>query len=81
MQIKVKLFAILREIAACDEVTLDLPQETSCEEALLHLEGTIPGLFSILRRCLVAVNGRYAQPDTRILADDEVAILPPVSGG
>ena len=81
MQIKVKVFAILKEVVGREEIVLDLPQETSCEEALLHLEGTIPGLFSILRRCLVAVNGRYAQPDTRILADDEVAILPPVSGG
>lgn len=81
MKVTVKFFALVREIAACDEATLDLPQETSCEEALLHLENTIPGLFSILRRCLVAVNGRYAHPDTRILVDDEVAILPPVSGG
>ena len=81
MQIKVKLFAALKEMAGWSETILDLPGQVSCSEVLLRLQNEIPDLVSILDSCFVAVNGRCADKNVYVSAEDEVAILPPVSGG
>ncbi len=81
MRIKVKLFAIAKEIAGGDETVLEVPNEISCEEVLLRLRTKIPALFSVLELCLVVINGRYVDKTTDVSEGDEVAILPPVSGG
>ena len=39
------------------------------------------GFSALLPRCRVWVNGEPAEPTTVLSADDEVAVLPPVSGG
>ena len=81
MGIRIKLFAVLKEIAGRSETILEAPKEISCEEVLFQLRNEIPNLASILESCLVAVNGRYADKNVYVSAEDEVAILPPVSGG
>ena len=81
MKVKVKLFAILREIAGCGETMFEVPEEVSCEEVLFHLQTEIPALSSVLEPCLVAINGRYVDKAIKVSEGDEVAILPPVSGG
>ena len=81
MRIKIKLFAILKEITGRNETVLEVPDEVSCAQILFHLRDEIPDLFSILDSCFVAVNGRYADKNMYVSAEDKVAILPPVSGG
>ena len=81
MQIKIKLFAALKEIAARNEAILEVPSEISCQEILLHLQNEIPALSPILESSLVAVNGAYVDKNEHVSEEDEVAILPPVSGG
>jgi molybdopterin converting factor small subunit len=81
MRVRMRLFGPLREIAAAGEVWRELPVGGSVADLLASLRGE--GVFpeKILRASAVAVNQEYAQP-ARILHDgDEVAILPPVSGG
>lgn len=80
MKIKIKLFAILGEIIG-RETTIETPKEISCADVLLHLQNKAPEVSLILRSCLVAVNGRYADQNVSVCDQDEVAILPPVSGG
>ena len=82
MRVTVKLFALLREMADRSEMVLEVPDEISCGEVLLRLRDEIPNLLPILERCFVAVNGRYVDDKSMHLSTrDEVAILPPVSGG
>lgn len=77
-----RLFAILRERAGRDAVEVDLDEDTTVAGALSKLS-EMPELAGILGRLPVtmAVNREYATPGTRISAGDELALIPPVSGG
>jgi len=82
MTVSVKLFAILRERAGSGSVELDLPADATVADALEAL-GREPGLGELIGRMPVAmaVNRDYAQPATVLAAGDELALIPPVSGG
>ena len=81
MRVRVLFFGMLRESAgkSCDEI--ELPQTASVRDVLQHYETQIPRLRGAIDALAVAVNQQYAGPDTKLSADDEVALLPPVSGG
>jgi len=81
LKIKVRFFASLKEIAGQSETIMDVPEDISCEHILQHLKENIPALSEILESSLVAVNGTYVQKENFVTAEDEVAIMPPVSGG
>jgi molybdopterin synthase catalytic subunit len=70
----VRLFAGLRERAGSSHVDVDLPDDAVVAD-LLAVMGLAPG------QCVVALNREYAPADARVLATDEVAMIPPVSGG
>jgi molybdopterin synthase catalytic subunit len=76
MQIRVRLFAGLRERAGRDAVELDLPDGATVAEALAQLEPVTDGV-----RAVLAVNREYADPSAPLHEGDEVALIPPVSGG
>lgn len=81
IRVRVKLFSILRERAALGELELLLNKNSCCRDAILRLKSIFEFPESILERSLVAVNGVYATGDTFLLDEDELALLPPVSGG
>ena len=81
IEIKVKLFAILREMAAREEFPLTLSKGDSCHDALFRLQTLFGFPGPLLERCLVAVNGVYADRRELLREGDEIALLPPVSGG
>ena len=60
---------------------IDLPEGGTVRDLLRHLEAQIPGLKKLLPSLALAVNHEYAGPDTVLRPNDEVALLPPVSGG
>jgi molybdopterin synthase catalytic subunit/molybdopterin converting factor small subunit len=72
----VRLFAGLRERAGCDELELDLPEGARVADALAELEDLAPGVSLVL-----AVNREYADADAVLSPGDELAVVPPVSGG
>jgi molybdopterin synthase catalytic subunit len=76
MQVRVRLFAGLRERAGSPELALELPDGASVGDALAQLSGLTEGVPVVL-----AVNRQYAQHDDILQAGDEVALIPPVSGG
>jgi molybdopterin synthase catalytic subunit len=81
MQIRLRLFASAREILGQRELMLEVPEGTCGVELLRILVSAHPGLEGLAPSLTFAVNQEYADAD-RILADgDEVALLPPVSGG
>jgi molybdopterin converting factor subunit 1 len=81
MRIRVKLFAILRERAGAQDVSLDLPDGSRIAHAADALLKQFPQLSSYLPRVAYAVNQTYAKPDTVLNDGDELALIPPVSGG
>lgn len=76
VKVRVRLFAALRERAGSGSVEIELPAGASVSDvwAPLGLGAEPPGL-------LYAVNRAYAAPATPLAPDDEVAVIPPVSGG
>ena len=81
IRVNVKFFAVARDIAGSDEVVLTLPDGSTSADVLASLEATYPRLREWKGRLRMALNCDYA-PGTVLLNDrDEVAIIPPVSGG
>jgi molybdopterin converting factor subunit 1 len=76
MTVRVRLFAILRERAGHAEVELELPDSARVNDALAALSDVIAGLTVVM-----AVNREYVSGDTPLRPGDELALIPPVSGG
>ncbi len=76
MEVTVRLFAILRERAGASQVVLDLPDGSRVDDALAELNGLADGLPLVM-----AVNREYARGDRELDPGDELALIPPVSGG
>jgi MoaE-MoaD fusion protein len=81
MLVRVLFFGMLREIAGKPAEDVDLQDGASIRDVLAHYRAQIPQLNDFLSSVACAVNQHYAGPDTKLRAGDEVALLPPVSGG
>ena len=82
MFIDVRLFAVLRERAGRESVTVEVPDGATVRDAVAAVAGT-PGLADVMERLSVvmAVNREYADDDSVLREGDELALIPPVSGG
>jgi molybdopterin converting factor small subunit len=80
MNINVLAFGIAKEILGGAQVGVSLSDNVSVGALKISLEKWYPELKR-LTSFAIAVNGAYAGPDTIIQPGDEVAIIPPVSGG
>ena len=76
MQITVRLFAGLRELAGTGRRELELPEGSSSADVWPAL-----GLGDEPAGLLYAVNREYAEPGRKLSDGDEIALIPPVSGG
>jgi molybdopterin converting factor subunit 1 len=81
MRINVKLFAILRERAGASEIALELRDGATIADARQQLSLELPSLRALIDRAAFAVNQTYAKPDVKLNEGDELALIPPVSGG
>jgi molybdopterin synthase catalytic subunit len=81
MRLRVRLFAIQRELAGTREVTLELADGATIEAAWAALVERYPLLRPGRPSVRFARNGVYADPDTMLSDGDELACIPPVSGG
>jgi molybdopterin synthase catalytic subunit len=81
MRVRVRLFAGLREAAGNDKLELELPDGASVEDAWRSLAGSHPALEPRRASLAAAVNRAYAGFDAALSDGDEVAFIPPVSGG
>jgi len=79
MQVDVRLFAHYREVAGTGHLRLELPEGSTVADARRALEAAHPGLD--LAGGMAAVNEELVPPDAPLRDGDEVAFLPPVSGG
>ena len=81
MHIRVRLFAMQRELAGTREVALDLPDGADVAAAWDGLVAIHPVLAPGRDSVRFARNGAYAEAATALADGDEVAMIPPVSGG
>ncbi len=76
MDVRVKLFAVLRERAGADELPLTLPDGARVGDVLTQLSDVTAGCPVVM-----AVNQEFADASVVLHAGDELALIPPVSGG
>ncbi len=81
MRVRVLFFGMLKDIVGKSADAVDLPEGASVRDVLVRYESKIPRFKESLPSLALAVNQQYAGPDTILRPDDEVALLPPVSGG
>ena len=81
MQVRVLLFAAARERVGKSEIFVELHEPTSAGELRERVITAHPALAPLQRVLRVAVNEALVADDARIEAHDEIALLPPVSGG
>ncbi len=81
MKVRVLFFGVLKELAGKSSDAIELQEGSRVRDVLLHYSSAAPKLESWLPSIALAVNQQYAGADTKLKANDEVALLPPVSGG
>lgn len=81
MTIKVRLFAVIADIAGARELEIELPDEATGRELLDELKARFPKLAGLEPSLKLAVNQEYVSWDHKLSPADEVALIPPVSGG
>ena len=81
MRIRVRLFAIHRELAGAREVPIELADGATVEDAWRAMTERHPLLAPGRPSVRFARNGDYAEPATILIDGDELAFIPPVSGG
>jgi len=81
MRITVRFFAILKDRAGVPEMSLDLPLDATVSVAVAMISERFPAIKSDLKRTALALNRSYEKPETILHDGDELALIPPVSGG
>lgn len=81
MRVTVRLFARLRDLTGAAEFERDVSPGSTAGSIWRELVGEYPVLSGYERSISVAVNADYARMDRPVADGDEVAFLPPVSGG
>ena len=81
MHVTIRLFARLRDLAGTHELACDLPADATVAGAWRALVASHPALAPYGSSVSAAVNDDYAKLDARVHDGDDVAFLPPVSGG
>ena len=81
MRVTVRLFARLRDLAGSGELVRDVPAPATVESVWRSLVADLPEMHQYERTMSVAVNADYSKMSAQVSDGDEVAFLPPVSGG
>lgn len=81
MTIQIRLFAILRERAGVSEFKIECPEGSLVSHAVAQIQQRFPIIAAYCNRAAYAVNCSYAQANTILHDGDELALIPPVSGG
>lgn len=78
--LSVLLFGIVKDLTGQSTLTLSLPAGSRVSDLLDLIKTQYPALTEI-KSILVAVNSEYAEASTILQPTDEIALIPPVSGG
>ncbi|HTE89956.1 MAG TPA: molybdenum cofactor biosynthesis protein MoaE [Terriglobales bacterium] len=81
MLVRILFFGVLKDLAGQGGESLNLPEHATLGDALRHYEARIPRLKELASSIAMSVNQEYAGPKAKLSQGDEIAFLPPVSGG
>ena len=81
IRVKLLLFAVLRDIVGADEQNLTLTKGATADEVWQSLRERHSSLSGYQHAPMTAVNMQYVQPSAVLNDGDELAFIPPVSGG
>jgi molybdopterin converting factor subunit 1 len=81
MIVHVRLFARARDLAGTDSLGLELPDDATVADLRRRLATDYPALAGLLERSALAVESEFAADSRQLRDNEEIALLPPVSGG
>ena len=82
MQLEVLLFAGAREAAGCDTIRVDVSEPAVAGDVINAIGRKLPELTGLLPSCRLAVDCAYVTSETPVTEHcNEIALIPPVSGG
>jgi len=81
LHVNLRFFAVVRERIGESERTIDLPAGSRVSDVLAYVEGQFSELAPLFRTSMVMRNQEYVDPDEPLADGDEIAFIPPVSGG
>ena len=80
MDVNILLFGITKDLVGKQRLLLELPDKTTVGDFKRILQDNYPKLVE-LNSLAIAVNSEYAQDNVLLSNNDEIALIPPVSGG
>ena len=80
MEVDILLFGITKDLVGKQKLKLQIPESTTISDFKKILQGEYPELIE-LNSIAIAVNSEYADDSHLVKANDEIALIPPVSGG
>lgn len=81
MIVRIKLFAVAKQLAGADSVAVEMPALGTVGDLRAAAAVQYPALAAVLRRAFIAINAEYARDEMIVPAHAEIACIPPVSGG
>jgi MoaE-MoaD fusion protein len=81
MKVVVKYFAMVRERLGISEESLEFSEGTPVRAVYDHIATRVPELQPLLDRSMIMRNHEYVDLDDPLAEGDEIAVIPPVSGG
>ena len=81
MQVRVLFFGVLKDLAGRGSDSINLPEHATVSDVLQYYEQRLSANHALWTSLAVSVNQEYARADAQLRSNDEVALLPPVSGG
>jgi molybdopterin synthase catalytic subunit/molybdopterin converting factor small subunit len=81
MQVRVLFFGMLKDLTGRGSDLLNLPEHATLGDVFIHYEEITPRLVELAPSIAISINQEFARLDSKLNEGDEVAFLPPVSGG
>jgi len=81
MQVRTLFFGVLKDLAGRGSDLLNLPEHATLGDVFIHYEKLIPEIGDLAASIAISINQEFAGPDSTLKEGDEIAFLPPVSGG
>jgi molybdopterin synthase sulfur carrier subunit len=81
VNVRVRLFAVAKQLAGRDVISLEVPQRCNVSQLRARLAVEVPALAAVLPQITFAIDSQYASDDSMIAPGSDIACIPPVSGG
>ncbi len=80
-EFQIRLFAAAKQTLQLESVIVQLDSPHTLHRLQLQLAIAFPAIAPLVQKSRLAVNATYASPDRLLTPTDEIALIPPVSGG